>query len=79
MTTREDDELDRLPEARPSEVVELRDGDTYHLRIAPVRKRLGGDTVRMLAYNGSIPGPTLALTEGSKVTVQVTAKTCRHS
>ena len=34
-------------------------GDTYDLRIAPVVKQLGDDRVRMLAYNGSIPGPTL--------------------
>ncbi len=46
-------------EAGPSEVVELADGDAFDLRIAPVTKRLGDATVRMLAYNGSIPGPTL--------------------
>lgn len=35
-------------------------------------KRLGGDTVRMLAYNGSIPGPTLRVRQGSSVAVEVT-------
>ena len=48
-----------LPEARAPELVELSDGDRLDLRIAPVTKRLGDATVRMLAYNGSIPGPTL--------------------
>ena len=43
--------------ARAAEVVELADGDEFDLRIAPVAKRLGDATVRMLAYNGSIPGP----------------------
>ncbi|MGZ8706085.1 MAG: multicopper oxidase domain-containing protein [Gaiellaceae bacterium] len=42
------------------------------LRIAPVVKRLGAETVRMLGYNGSIPGPTLRVPEGSEVVVNVT-------
>ncbi|MGH3016654.1 MAG: multicopper oxidase domain-containing protein, partial [Gaiellaceae bacterium] len=41
------------------------------LRIAPVAARLGDATVRMLAYNGSIPGPTLRVREGSEVAVNV--------
>jgi FtsP/CotA-like multicopper oxidase with cupredoxin domain len=60
-----------LPEARSPERVELADGDEYHLRIAPVAKRVGDETVRMLAYNGSIPGPVLTVREGSQVTVEV--------
>ena len=50
-------EIKGLPEARRSELVELADGDRFELRIAPVAKRLGETTVRMLVYNGSIPGP----------------------
>jgi hypothetical protein len=50
-----------LPEARGPEVIELSDGDELDLRIAPVAKKLGDATVRMLAYNGSIPGPILKL------------------
>ena len=60
-----------LPEARASEVVELGDGDRFDLRIAPVAKRIGEATVRMLAYNGSIPGPTLKVREGSEVVVDI--------
>ena len=48
-----------LAEARRPDVVELSDGDEFELRIAPVTKEIGGNKVRMLAYNGSIPGPTL--------------------
>src|SRR3954453_7178436 len=58
-----------LPEARRSEVVELADGDEFDLRIAPVAKQIGEDTVRMLGYNGSIPGPTLKVKEGSTIVV----------
>jgi FtsP/CotA-like multicopper oxidase with cupredoxin domain len=64
-------EVAGLPEARPTELVELSDGDRFDLRIAPVVKRLGDATVRMLAYNGSIPGPTLKVQEGSEVVVEV--------
>jgi FtsP/CotA-like multicopper oxidase with cupredoxin domain len=60
-----------LPEARPPQLVELSDGDRFDLRIAPVAKRLGDATVRMLAYNGSIPGPTLRVREGSEIVVDI--------
>src|SRR4051812_11061809 len=60
-----------LDEARRSPVVDVRDGGVFDLRIAPVAKRLGEHTVRMLAYNGSIPGPTLRVPEGSEITVNV--------
>jgi FtsP/CotA-like multicopper oxidase with cupredoxin domain len=60
-----------LQEARAPELVTLADGDTFDLRIAPVAKRLGDAIVRMLAYNGSIPGPTLAVPEGSTIVVNV--------
>jgi FtsP/CotA-like multicopper oxidase with cupredoxin domain len=60
-----------LAEARGSEVVTLADGDAYELRIAPVRKTIGEQEVRMLAYNGSIPGPTLRVKQGSEIQVDV--------
>jgi FtsP/CotA-like multicopper oxidase with cupredoxin domain len=60
-----------LPDARLTELVELADGDQFDLRIAPVAKRLGDTTVRMLAYNGSIPGPTLKVQQDSEVIVHV--------
>jgi FtsP/CotA-like multicopper oxidase with cupredoxin domain len=60
-----------LPEACGPDVVELNHGDRFNLRIAPVAKRLGDDTVRMLGYNGSIPGPTLKVREGSEIFVDI--------
>jgi FtsP/CotA-like multicopper oxidase with cupredoxin domain len=61
-----------LPDVRPPEVVELADGEEFELEIAPVKKQIGDATVRMLAYNGSVPGPTLKVPEGSTITVHVT-------
>src|SRR5215208_536896 len=60
-----------LPEAGAPELVELSDGDELELRVAPVTKRLGDATVRMLAYNGSIPGPVLKVPEGAEIVVHV--------
>ncbi|HEY8778801.1 MAG TPA: multicopper oxidase family protein [Solirubrobacterales bacterium] len=64
-------EVAGLPQARATDLVELGDGDQFDLRIAPVAKQLGNARVRMLAYNGSIPGPTLRVQEGSEVVVNV--------
>jgi FtsP/CotA-like multicopper oxidase with cupredoxin domain len=64
-----------LSEARKTEVVELADGETFELEIAPVAKRLGESRVRMLAYNGSIPGPTLKVKQGATVILNVTNHT----
>jgi FtsP/CotA-like multicopper oxidase with cupredoxin domain len=61
-----------LPEATRPEVLELADGDNLDLRIGPVAKRFGDTMVRMLGYNGSIPGPTLKVRQGSEVIVHVT-------
>ncbi len=61
-----------LPEAGRLELLELADGDTLDLRVGPVAKRLGDTTVRMLGYNGSIPGPTLKVQQGSEIIVHVT-------
>ncbi len=64
-------ETEGLPQAVATQVIELADGDTVDLRIGPVTKRIGDATVRMLAYNGSIPGPTLRVREGSELVVNV--------
>ncbi len=46
-----------LREATTTETVALQSGAVFDLRAGPVRKRIGDATVKMLAYNCSIPGP----------------------
>ncbi len=58
-----------LQRVSPTQVVRLLDGDSLGLAISPVRKSLGTAELRMLAYNGSIPGPTLHVRQGSQITV----------
>jgi FtsP/CotA-like multicopper oxidase with cupredoxin domain len=60
-----------LPAARATETFEMADGEQFTLRISPVAKRLADRDVRMLAYNGSIPGPTLRVQQGSELLVHV--------
>jgi len=64
-------ETSGLTDAARSETIDLTDRAEFRLAISPVRKRLGDHTVRMLGYNGSIPGPTLRVPEGSEVQVDV--------
>jgi FtsP/CotA-like multicopper oxidase with cupredoxin domain len=59
-----------LTEVATPQLIRLADGDRYALSIRPVRKELGGD-LRMLAYNGSIPGPALRVPQGAQITVDV--------
>jgi FtsP/CotA-like multicopper oxidase with cupredoxin domain len=60
-----------LVEVVNARTLRLRDGDEIGLRICPVTKHLGDDVLRMLAYDNSIPGPTLHVDQGSEVTVHV--------
>src|SRR6266511_1953685 len=61
-----------LSEATRPQSIRLGDGDRLDLRIEPVQKRVDDAELRMLGYNGSIPGPTLHVDQGSEITVQVT-------
>ena len=58
-----------LTPARAPMVVDVADGEELTLTITPVAKKLGDDTVRMLAYNGSVPGPTLRVRQGTEIVV----------
>src|ERR671911_2795156 len=79
MTTSADDRFTRdiagLAAATATPTVDLPDGGTYDLLAAPVRKRIGDTEVRLLAYNGSVPGPTLRVRQDSTVTVTFTNQT----
>jgi FtsP/CotA-like multicopper oxidase with cupredoxin domain len=60
-----------LPPVSTPGVTRLRDGDRLQLGISAVRKTLDGAELRMLAYNGSVPGPTLHVDQGSEITVDI--------
>ena len=60
-----------LPDASDPQLLDVADGEGVELRIAPVEKRIGASSVPMLAYNGSVPGPTLRVHQGSEIFVDV--------
>lgn len=61
--------ISALTEARQSKVVELKKGDTYNLTASIVKKNIAGKEVKMLAYNGSIPGPLIKIPQGAEITL----------
>ena len=61
-----------LPEVSPPQMIRLNDGGQLDLRITPVRKHIDDAELRMLGYNGSIPGPTLHVDQGSEIIAHVT-------
>lgn len=58
-----------LPPASPAGSWFVGDGDSVDLIARPVRMQIGEPNVKMLGYDGSIPGPTLRLKQGSRATV----------
>ena len=73
----EEVDLTKLPDhaletLKPTEIVELKDGDTYDMEATIVTQEVGNRTVKRLAYNGQIPGPVLKVQKDAKVTVNFT-------
>lgn len=68
-------DIANLPEAKPMEVVELKNGDVYNLTASIVKKKVGNQTVKMLAYNDSIPGPFIKIPQDAEVTINFTNNT----
>jgi FtsP/CotA-like multicopper oxidase with cupredoxin domain len=64
-----------LSEATDTQVVDLKNGDTYEMTAGFVRKDIGNREYAMLAYNGSIPGPVLRVPQGAEVTLKFTNNT----
>jgi len=64
--------LSDLPEAKPTPIVDLKDGDTYDMTVSRVKKSIGGSEVAMFAYNGSVPGPVIRAPKGSTIKIRLT-------
>ena len=58
-----------LPEARPSEIVDLADGDSLHLVATPVAKTVRGRTFVLYGFDGRVPGPMIRVEQGARITV----------
>lgn len=60
---------------KPQEVVSLNNGDSYNLTASIVKKTINGQEMKMLAYNGSIPGPLIKVSQGAEITLKFTNNT----
>ena len=67
--------VNSYPYVKKSEVVELKNGDSFNLTAEIIKKEIGGNEVKMLAYNGSIPGPLIKVPQGAEITVNFTNNT----
>jgi FtsP/CotA-like multicopper oxidase with cupredoxin domain len=67
-------DIANLPEAKPFEYepVVLKDGGVFDMAITPVKKNINGQWVKMLGYNGSVPGPALRIPQGAEITIRLT-------
>lgn len=54
-----------LPKAVETQIVDLKDGDTYEMSAGFVKKEIGNHEYTMFAYNGSIPGSVLRVPQGN--------------
>ena len=61
--------------AKSQEIISLQDGDTYSLSADIVKKNINGQELKMLAYNGSIPGPLIKVPQGAEITLNFTNNT----
>ncbi|MEM7414490.1 MAG: multicopper oxidase family protein [Gemmatimonadota bacterium] len=61
-----------LPEARPSEVVVLDDGDTFDVSVSMVRRTINGHEMIMFGYNHQYPGPLIQAPKDATILVRVT-------
>jgi FtsP/CotA-like multicopper oxidase with cupredoxin domain len=61
-----------IPEARPSELVPMSDGDTLDISVSLVRRTVSGHETVMFGYNGQYPGPLLRAPKDATIVVRVT-------
>jgi suppressor of ftsI len=61
-----------FPEARPSELVAMADGDTLDITVSMVRRTIDGHEMVMFGYNGQYPGPLIQAPKDATVVLQVT-------
>jgi len=60
-----------FPEAEPSQVVEMVDGDTLDIEVSIVRRSLNGHEIVMFGYNRQYPGPLIRAPKDATLFVRV--------
>lgn len=60
----------RLPAAKATKLVRLRDGDTLDLTAGLVRRTIKGHPFVMYAFNGEVPGPLIRVPQNATIVVR---------
>ncbi len=60
-----------IPAVVPTSEVVLNNGESFVLDAAPAKQNIGGQWIRRLAYNGSVPGPIFRVKQGSTVSLSL--------
>ncbi len=63
--------VNELSETVPSGQVSLTDGAVFDLVMRPVSHTIAGRTIALMGYNGSVPGPTFRVKQGSAITLRL--------
>jgi FtsP/CotA-like multicopper oxidase with cupredoxin domain len=63
-------DLATLPDARPSRITPLADGDTLDLTAMVLRRTIRGKRFAMYGFNGQVPGPLIRVPRGATVVVR---------
>jgi len=69
-----DTSVEWLPEVKKSEIIKLKDWDTYEMSAYAVKQEVGNRTIKRLSYNGMIPGPIIQVEKGAKIKLKFTNK-----
>ncbi len=59
-----------LPDIVPTELVKLKDGDTFEMTAEMVKQEVGNRIVKRLAYNRMIPGPIIEVEKNAEITIK---------
>jgi FtsP/CotA-like multicopper oxidase with cupredoxin domain len=60
------------PNKSATEIVELQDGDSYEISMQNIKQTIGGKDIRMMSYNGSVPGPLIKIPQNATINLTVT-------
>ena len=63
-------DLDKLPAAKPTQVVHVKDGDTLDLTAMLVRRTIRGLDFAMYGFNGEVPGPLIRVPQNATIIVR---------
>ncbi|MGY3804535.1 multicopper oxidase family protein [Pigmentibacter ruber] len=60
---------------KKSQIIKLKDGDSFTLTAAIVKQKIGNKIIKRYAYNGTIPGPLIVVPKNAKIKLKFVNQT----